>query len=254
MSRVQTLWIPVMESYDAYVRSLCHMARALENNGLNYGKSKPVVIIGLSKRSVESYVKQLLNSNSLPNTLICFGIDEPPVSHKEFSFASSHIVLMHDLRYASDDSLGRVSGRVLDIIDTLKQKPGQTELKNSALSLVYQTPDLWAHILDYGARSYVNLESKHVSYQSNLISSISIDSLMSCKENEDYHKLHAETITIGQEFLCIQPDILLTQIHNLLWSLGSTHSKFAENHRIVFHEHFRHLFFMEYILRDFTGF
>ena len=254
MSRVQTLCILATESYDAYVRSLCHMARALENNGLNYGKSKPVVVIGLSKRSVESYVRQLLNSNTLPNTLVCFGVDEPKVSHKEYSFAGSHVVLMHDLRYASNESLNQVAGRVLDIIDTLKQKPGQTELKNSALSLVYQTPDLWAHILEYGARSYVNLESNHVGYQLNLASSISIDDLMSCRENEDYHKLHAETITIGQEFLCIQPDELLRQVNNLMWSLGSTHSKHAENYKIVFHEHFRHLFFIEYILRDFKGF
>lgn len=254
MSRVQTLWIPCQNSYEAYVRSLCHMARALENNDLNYGKTKPVVVIGMSKRSVESYVKQLLNSNTLPNTLVCFGIDGVPVAHKEFSYSGSHVVLMHDLRYASDESLCRVSGQVLEIIDSLKQKPGQTELRNSALSLVYQIPTLWSHILDYGARSFVNMESKHVGYQSNLASSISIDDLMSCRENEDYHKLHAETITIGQEFLCLQPDELLRQVNNLMWSLGSTHSKHSENYKIVFHEHFRHLFFIEYILRDFTGF
>jgi hypothetical protein len=44
-SRVQHMYIPAMGSFDPYVRSLCHMARALENNGLNYGTSKPVLLI-----------------------------------------------------------------------------------------------------------------------------------------------------------------------------------------------------------------
>ncbi|QZE59492.1 hypothetical protein MPK66_gp248 [Erwinia phage pEa_SNUABM_2] len=253
-SRVQTLWIPDMESYEPYVRSLCHMARALENTGRNYGTMKRVVVIGMSKRSVESYVKQLLNSSTLPNTLVCYGIDESPVSHKEFTFSGAHIVLMHDLRYACHESLGRVAGRVVDIIDSLKQKDGDKELKNTCLSVVYQIPSLWSNILEYGANSFINMGSKHVEYRSGLVSSVSLDALMKCYENKDYHELHAEVITIGKEFLCVQPDELLNKVGNLLWSLASTGSKFEKTHKIVFHEDFRRLFFEEYILRDFRGF
>jgi len=252
MSRVQTLWIPDMESYEPYIRSLCHMARALENNGLNYGKMKRVVFIGLSKRSVESYVKQLLNSNTLPNTLVCFGIDEPPVSHREFSFIGSHVVLMHDLTYAGDNAMGRVSQRVLEIILSLKQKPEDRELKNGALSLVYQNPMLWSYIRDNGASMYMN--AVHIQYAEGLVSSIGVDQLMSCKDNEDYHKLHAPVITIGLEFFYVKPDELLSKLCNLMWSLGSTTCEFKDNYKIVLHDDFRLAFFEEFLLREFKGF
>lgn len=252
MSRIQTLWIPDMESYEPYIRSLCHMARALENNGLNYGKMKRVVFIGLSKRSVESYVKQLLNSNTLPNTLVCFGIDEPPVSHREFSYIGSHVVLMHDLTYAGDNAMGRVSQRVLEIILSLKQKPEDRELKNGALSLVYQNPMLWSYIRDNGASMYMN--AAHIQYAEGLVSSIGVDQLMSCKDNEDYHKLHAPVITIGLEFFYVKPDELLAKIGNLMWSLGSTTSEFKDNYKIVLHDDFRLAFFEEFLLREFKGF
>lgn len=254
MSRVQTLWIPCQDSYEAYVRSLCHMARALENAGTNFGKSKKVVIVGMSKRSVESYVKQLLNSNNLPNTLVCFGIDEPHISHKEFAYTGAHLVLMHDLRYASDDALCKISSRVLGIIDSLKQKDDDKDIKNGQLSLVYQIPSLWSRLLDIGSEQFIRLENSHVSYQPGLVSSIRIDDLMRCYDTKDYHELHAPVITIGEEFLCVQPSDLLLKIPNLLWSLASTNSKYEKNHRIVFHENFRRLFFEEYILRDFQGF
>lgn len=254
MSRVQTLWIPDMESYEPYVRSLCHMARALENTGLHYGKLKRVVIVGLSKRSVESYVKQLINSNTLPNTLVCFGIDESPVSHKEFTYAGAHIVLMHDLRYADSNSMGKVANRVLQIIESLKQKPDDTELKNSSLSIVYQMPALWTNILEYGASTHMGMADSHIAYQNGLVSSIGIDALMKCESNQDYHELHAQTITIGLEFFCIRIDHLLPKIHNLLWSLACEDSKFKKDYRVVFHEDFRRLFFEEFLLRDFQGF
>lgn len=252
MSRIQTLWIPDMESYEPYIRSLCHMARALENNGLNYGKMKRVVFIGLSKRSVESYVKQLLNSNTLPNTLVCFGIDEPPVSHREFSFIGSHVVLMHDLTYAGDNAMVRVSQRVLEIILSLKQLPEDRELKNGALSLVYQNPMLWSYISDNGASMYMN--AAHIQYAEGLVSSIGVDQLMSCKDNEDYHKLHAPVITIGLEFFYVKPDELLSKLCNLMWSLGSTTCEFKDNYKIVLHDDFRLAFFEEFLLREFKGF
>lgn len=252
MSRVQTLWIPDMESYEPYVRSLCHMARALENTGINYGKMKRVVFIGLSKRSVESYVKQLLNSNTLPNTLVCFGIDEPPVSHRDFSYIGAHVVLMHDLSYAGDGAMDRVTQRVLEIILSLKQKPDDRELKNGSLSLVYQNPQLWSYIRSNGASIYVN--HTRIQFAEGLISSVGVDQLMSCKNNEDYHKLHAPVITIGLEFFYVKTDELLSKISNLMWSLGTTHSKVKDNYKIVFHNDFRLEFFEEFLLRDFKGF
>ena len=252
MSRVQTLWIPDMESYEPYIRSLCHMARALGNTDTNYGKMKRVVFIGLSKRSVESYVKQLLNSNTLPNTLVCFGIDEPPVSHREFSFIGSHVVLMHDLSYAGDNAMGRVSQRVLEIILSLKQKPEDRDLKNGSLSLVYQSPMLWSYIRDNGASMYSH--HPHIQYAEGLVSSVGVDQLMSCKNNEDYHQLHAPTITIGLEFFYVKPDELLSKLGNLMWSLASTSSKFKDNYKIVLHDDFRLTFFEEFLLRDFKGF
>ena len=252
MSRVQTLWIPDMESYEPYVRSLCHMARALENNGLNYGKMKRVVFIGLSKRSVESYVKQLLNSNTLPNTLVCFGIDEAPNSHKEFSFIGSHVVLMHDLMYAGDNAMVRVSQRVLEIILSLKQRPEDRELKNGSLSLVYQSPMLWSYIRDNGASMYNH--NPRIQYQEGLISSIGVEQLMSCQNNEDYHKLHAPVITIGLEFFYVKPDELLSKLCNLMWSLGTTTSEVKDTYKIVLHDDFRLAFFEEFLLRDFKGF
>ena len=252
MSRVQTLWIPDMESYEPYIRSLCHMARVLENNDLNYGKMKRVVFIGLSKRSVESYAKQLLNSNTLPNTLVCFGIDESPISHKEFCYIGSHVVLMHDLTYAGDNAMGRVSQRVLEIILSLKQRPEDRELKNGSLSLVYQSPMLWSYIRENGASMYMN--SPRIQYQEGLVSSVGVEQLMSCKCNEDYHQLHAPVITLGLEFLCIKPDELLARIGNLMWSLSSTTSEFKDNYKIVLHDDLRLAFFEEYLLRDFQGF
>lgn len=253
MSRVQTLWIPDMESYEPYIRSLCHMARALENNGLNYGKMKRVVFIGLSKRSVESYVKQLLNSNTLPNTLVCFGIDEPPVSHREFSFIGAHVVLMHDLSYAGDNAMGRVSQRVLEIILTLKSKPDDTQVKNGSLCLAYQSPLLWSYIRDNGASIY-GTNNKHIQYAEGLVSSISVDQLMSCKNNEQYQKLHAPVITIGAEFFYVKPDELLAKICNLMWSLSTTTSEYKDTYKIILHDDFRLPFFEEYLLGDFKGF
>ncbi|AXG67287.1 hypothetical protein HOU09_gp243 [Dickeya phage vB_DsoM_AD1] len=253
-SRVQHAYIPDMGSFDPYVRSLCHMARALENNGLNYGKSKPVVIIGTSKRVVEAYVKQLLNTNNLPNTLICFGVDEPPVSHRDYTYAGAHVVLMHDLTYVCSDTMNKVATRVLEIIDSLKQKEGDTDLKNSELSLVYSNPHLWSAILDYGAASFMNMAGRNIEYRSGLVSSIGLDALMKCESNQEYHELRAETITIGLEFFCVRTDYLLSKVHNLLWSLACDDCKFKKNHRIIFHEDFRRLFFEEYILRDFKGF
>lgn len=253
-SRVQHAYIPCMESFDPYVRSLCHMARALENTGLNYGKSKRVVIIGCSKRVVEAYVKQLLNANNLPSTLICFGVDEPPVSHRDYTYAGAHIVLMHDLTYVGTDTMGKVAKRVLEIIDSLKQKDSDTALKNSELSMVYSNPNLWNSILDYGAATHLNMSDKHIEYRSGLVSSVGLDALMKCESNQDYHEIRADTITIGMEFLCIRPDQLLSKVHNLLWSLACDNSKFKETYRVIFHEDFRRLFFEEYILRDFRGF
>ncbi|QZE56445.1 hypothetical protein pEaSNUABM40_00251 [Erwinia phage pEa_SNUABM_40] len=252
MSRVQTLWIPDMESYEPYVRSLCHMARALENNGLNYGKLKRVVVIGLSKRSVESYVKQLLNSNTLPNTLVCFGIDEAPDSHKEFSFIGSHVVLMHDLTYAGDNAMHRVSQRVLEIILSLKPKPQDTELKNGALSLVYQNPMLWSFIRDTGSSMYGH--SRHIQYAEGIASTVGVDQLMSCENNEDFHKLHAQTITIGQEFFYVKTSELLSRLGSLSWSLGCINSEFRADYKIVLHEDLRIPIFEEFLLGDFGGF
>lgn len=252
MSRVQTLWIPDMESYEPYVRSLCHMARALENSGLNYGKLKRVVVIGLSKRSVESYVKQLLNSSTLPNTLVCFGIDEPPVSHREFSYVGSHVVLMHDLSYAGDNAMHQVAQRVIGIILSLKQMPEDRELKNGSLSLTYQNPQLWSIIKAHGAD--IQRPNKHIQYQEGLVSSVDVGQLMACNSNEDYHKLHAPTITIGLEFFCVKPDALLARLGNLMWSLSTSNSKYKDTYKIVLHEEFRLAFFEEYLLGDHKGF
>lgn len=253
-SRVQHAYIPDMESFEPYVRSLCHMARALENSGLNYGKLKRVVIIGTSKRVVEAYVKQLLNTNNLPHTLICFGVDEPPISHRDYTYAGAHVVLMHDLTYVDNGTMNKVATRVLEIIDSLKQKEGDTDLKNSELSLVYSNPHLWSAILDYGAASFMNIGGSNIEYRSGLVSSIGLDALMKCESNQEYHELRAETITIGLEFFCVRTDYLLSKVHNLLWSLACDDCKFKKNHRIIFHEDFRRLFFEEYILRDFKGF
>lgn len=253
-SRVQHAYIPNMESFDPYVRSLCHMARSIENTGANYGKLKRVVVIGVSKRVVEAYVKQLLSTSALPNTLVCFGVDESPISHREYDYAGAHVVLMHDLSYAGDSAIGKVAKRVLEIIDSLKQKDGDTELKNSELSMVYSNPRLWDAILDHGAATYTCLKNAHIEYHSDLVSSVSIDALMKCENNQDYQALNAETITIGLEFLCVRADYLLSKIHNLLWSLACDSSPVKKNYRIVFHEDFRRLFFEEYILRDFRGF
>lgn len=253
-SRVQHAYIPNMESFDPYVRSLCHMARSIENTGANYGKLKRVVVIGVSKRVVEAYVKQLLSTSALPNTLVCFGVDESPISHREYEYAGAHVVLMHDLSYAGDSALGKVAKRVLEIIDSLKQKDGDTELKNSELSMVYSNPRLWDAILDHGAATYTCLKNAHIEYHSDLVSSVSIDTLMKCYDNQDYHELHASMITIGEEFLCLLPSALLSKIPNLLWSLGSSGSEFEKTHKIILHEDFRRLFFEEYILRDFQGF
>ena len=253
-SRVQHAYIPDMESFEPYVRSLCHMARALENTGLNYGKLKRVVILGSSKRVVEAYVKQLLNANNLPNTLICFGVDEPPVSHRDYTYAGAHVVLMHDLAYAGNDTMDKVAKRVLEIIDSLKQKDSDTELKNSELSMVYSNPQLWNAILDFGAETFARMSDKHIEYRSGLVSSVGLDALMKCESNQDYHAIRADAITIGMEFLCIRPDHLLPKIHNLLWSLACDDSKFKDTYRVIFHEDFRRLFFEEYLLRDFQGF
>lgn len=251
-SRVQTLWIPDMESYEPYIRSLCHMARALENNGLNYGKMKRVVFIGLSKRVTESYAKQLLNANTLPNTLVCFGIDEPPVSHNDFFYTGAHVVLMHDLIHADSSALEKISQRLTEIILSLKQRPEDKEMRNGALSLVYQNPQLWSYVLDNGAAAC--LYTNRIQYAENLISSVGVEQLMSCSTNEDYAKLHALTITIGQEFFHIKPDALLAKICNLKWSLAADRSEVKAQAKIVLHDDFRRVFFEEYLLRDFQGF
>lgn len=253
-SRVQHAYIPNMESFDPYVRSLCHMARSIENTGANYGKLKRVVVIGVSKRVVEAYVKQLLSTSALPNTLVCFGVDESPISHREYEYAGAHVVLMHDLSYAGDSAIGKVAKRVLEIIDSLKQKDGDTELKNSELSMVYSNPRLWDAILDHGALTCPAVHGSNIGYHSGLVSSVGLDALMSCEDNQDYHTLRAETITIGAEFFCVHTDYLLSKIHNLLWSLGSEDSEFKKKHQILFHEDFQRKFFEEYILRDFRGF
>ncbi|QZE58810.1 hypothetical protein pEaSNUABM28_00253 [Erwinia phage pEa_SNUABM_28] len=253
-SRVQHAYIPDMESFDPYVRSLCHMARALDTPNSNYGKLKRVVIIGTSKRVVEAYVKQLLNTNTLPHTLICFGVDEPPISHRDYTYAGAHVVLMHDLTYVDSGTMDKVATRVIEIIDSLKQKPGETELKNSELSMVYSNPLLWRSIIDYGASVSLRMNGSNIEYRSGLVSSIGFDALLRCESNADYHELRADKITIGLEFFCVHTDYLLSKVHNLLWSLACDDCKFKKTHRIIFHEDFRRLFFEEYLLRDFQGF
>ena len=253
MSRVQNVYIPDVESFEPYVRSLCHMARILDQNGTNYNKMKHVVVIGTSKRMAEAYVRQLLGSKDLPSNLICFGCDESPVNHREFSYIGSHVVLLPELNYASESALDKISRRVIEMILSLKQKDEDTELKNGALTVTYQNPRIWSCLISCGAvmnsPNYANIQ-----FQKDLVSSIGVGQLMTCNTNEDYHELHAQTITIGLEFLYVKTEYLIEKLHNMLWSLGSTESKFKDKYTIVLHEDFRLALFEQYLLYDFRGF
>lgn len=253
MSRVQTVYIPTVETFEPYVRSLCHMARILDSDNHNYNKMKHVVIIGSSKRMAEAYVKQLMGSKDLPRNLICFGCDESPVNHREFTYLGSHVILLPELNYASEHALGKISKRVLEMILSLKQMDGDTELKNGCLTVAFQNPMLWTTIRENGAATYSS-NYANIQYQPGLVSSVGVGQLMSCNTNEEYHALHAQTITIGLEFLCVKTEHLIEKVHNLMWSLSSTGSKFKDKYTIVLHEDFRLELFEEFLLRDFRGF
>ncbi|EBY9527366.1 hypothetical protein D5P86_00090 [Salmonella enterica subsp. enterica serovar Infantis] len=152
-----------------------------------------------------------------------------------------------------------MQGTAQGISEEMKQKIfgavrewAPSELKNGSLSLTYQNPQLWSTIKAHGAD--VQRPNKHIQYQEGLISSVDVGQLMACNSNEDYHKLHAPTITIGLEFLCVKPDDLLARLGNLMWSLSTSNSKYKDTYKIVLHEQFRLAFFEEYLLGDHKGF
>lgn len=250
MSRVETMFLPEMGHYEAYVKSLLHMARTLDGQSSSYGKMKRVVIVGTSYRNAEAYVKTALNSNSIPDNVFCLGLDQAPDKYKNGSYLGSHVVLMFDLMYASESALGKLADRLFDIIWTLKRRPEDKDTKDGQLYLVGQNWRVWDSMIEYGARTktihgqnvqFFTAQSAYV-----LASSVTFNDVLS-DENAIDGKID---VTIGADFQAVDLRSLISKLQNIRWLLGCGEKP---DRKLVLHPCFQRALFEEYLLSDFQG-
>lgn len=251
MSRVQTLFIPEVERFEAYVKSLLHMARTLDNSGRQYNRMKHVVVVGSTARTVEAYVKTTIGSNTVPDGVFCLGLNQAPDLYKKYDFGSAHVVLMFDLMYTSESAIQSLAHRLFDIILTLKQRPEDRELKNLPIHIVGQNWKVWDAMMESGAGNAANYEcaSKGLQFAPNqtfeTASCITFDQLLT----QDPNIYAKHDISIGREFTVIDHATLIQKLHNIKWVLQSGQTQ----HKLILDSAFQRILFEQYLCYEFQG-
>lgn len=216
MSRVQRVLQLDHEKFKGLIEGLLTYANSMADNEREYGNIRHVVFLGLSKPAVESYVRWLSPNNTIPEGVVCFGLDEPPNSHLENSLLGAHVVLMHDLRYADSDALSRIFQRLCSII----WNATSGRLGEGCLTVYYQNPRLWDSFMQWGGDQLSTLGIIDVQKGPESLAS----SVTSFEEFLNLGlKWDAKTVTVGKEYLAIHPTELLSRLAEISAQIHHAH-------------------------------